>query len=255
LPSIDVAGDDIFYVRRSAAEGQRPVVFIHGAGGTHRHWGYQMQSISGSDLYALDLPGHGHSAGDGRSSIPDYTDFLTELLAALGLDRVTIVGHSMGGAIVQYLALTSVSSVDGLILVGTGARLRVLPAFLQALLDDFECAVEMGLGYAYSASAAPELVELGREEWLANAPGVMHGDFVACDHFDVMDRLGEIQCRTLVICGEEDRLTPVKYSQFLAERIGGATLRVIPGAGHMVMLEQPDEVSKAIETFLERTET
>lgn len=250
MPRVEVAGEDVFYVQRLAAGAEGSVVFVHGAGGTHRHWGYQLQGVDGWNLYALDLPGHGRSGGESRSSITEYAEFLSSFLGALGLTSATLVGHSMGGAIAQTLALTHSSAVDRLVLVGTGARLRVLPSFLQGLLGDFESTVEIGLGYAYSASAPQELIDLGRQEWLANPPKVLHGDFLACDRFDVMDRIGEIDCPTLVICGEEDQLTPLKYSQFLAERIPGAALAMIPGAGHMVMLEQSEQVTTAIAEFL-----
>ena len=253
MPKMKIAGEDIYYVQRSTGGAESSMVFIHGAGGTHRHWGYQLQAVPGPNLYAPDLPGHGRSGGGARTSITGYAEFLGSFLEGLGLTRTTLVGHSMGGAIAQDFALNHASEVDRLILVGTGARLRVLPSFLQGLLNDFESAVEMILGYAYSDSAPQELVDLGRQEWLANPPEVLHGDFFACDNFDVMDRLGEIRCPILLICGEEDQLTPSKYSQFLRERVAEAMLTIIPRAGHMVMLEQPEQVSRAIDEFLKMT--
>jgi pimeloyl-ACP methyl ester carboxylesterase len=84
------------------------------------------------------------------------------------------------------------------------------------------------------------------------APQTIHDDFSACNAFDVTERLGEIRCPTLVICGTEDRLTPVKYATLLAERIPGAELKLIEGAGHMVMTEKPDLVAEAIEMALTR---
>ncbi len=248
-----VAGENVFYAQRSTSRTERSMVFIHGAGGTHRHWGYQVQAVPGTNLYAPDLPGHGRSGGEARTSIAGYSEFLSDLLEALGLTRTTLVGHSMGGAIAQDLALNHASKVDGLILVGTGARLRVLPSILEGLPNNFQSTVEMILRYAYSDKASQELVDVGRQEWLANPPEVLHGDFLACDSFDVMGRLGEIRCPTLLICGEEDQLTPPKYSHFLQERIADATLIIIPGAGHMVMLEQPEQVSCTVEEFLRRT--
>ena len=253
MARVKVASEDIFYVRRGTDQPESSMVFIHGAGGTHRHWGYQLQALTGVNLYAPDLPGHGRSGGESRTSIAGYAEFLSSFLEALGLTRTTLVGHSMGGAIGQHFALNHASKVGKLILVGTGARLRVLPSFLEGLLNDFESAVEMILGYAYSHNAPQELVDLGRREWLANPPETLHGDFLACDKFDMMDSMGEIRCPTLLICGEEDRLTPPKYSQFLQEHIADAVLTIIPGAGHLVMLEQPEQVSVAIEEFLKTT--
>lgn len=167
------------------------------------------------------------------------------------MQRVVLVGHSMGGAIVQRFALNHTSTAEGLVLVGTGARLRVLPRILEGLLSDFDSTVDMLLGYAYAEDAPSQLVESDKREWLANPPEVIHGDFLACDNFDVMERLGEIRCPTLVLCGEDDLLTPAKYGRYLEENIPNATLNIVPGAGHMVMLEQPEQVNRAIEEFLQ----
>jgi len=253
LPTIEIAGESLFYARRLAKGTKSSLVLVHGAGGTHRHWGHQLRWLQGANLYALDLPGHGRSAGGGRASVDAYAASLQAFLEALGLTRAILAGHSMGGAIVQLLALEHSSMVGGLILVGTGARLRVLPSLLDGLANDFEETIEALLGYAYSASAPTDLVELGRQEWLANSPEVIRGDFLACDRFDVMDRLGKIHCPTLVLCGEEDSLTPPKYSHLLRDSIADAALTVIPDAGHMVMLEQPQRVNRAIEEFLQTT--
>jgi pimeloyl-ACP methyl ester carboxylesterase len=76
------------------------------------------------------------------------------------------------------------------------------------------------------------------------APGVVHGDFTACDAFDVMDRLGEVRAPARVVVGAEDQLTPRKYSAFLRERLPGEGFLVVPGAGHMVTLEAPEAVTK-----------
>lgn len=253
MPTIEIAGESLFYARRLAKGTKSSLVFVHGAGGTHRHWGHQLRWLQGANLYALDLPGHGRSAGGGRASVDAYAASLQAFLEALGLTRAILAGHSMGGAIVQLLALEHSSMVGGLILVGTGARLRVLPSLLDGLANDFEETIEALLGYAYSASAPTDLVELGRQEWLANSPEVIRGDFLACDGFDVMDRLGKIRCPTLVLCGEEDSLTPPKYSHLLRDSIADAALTVISDAGHMVMLEQPQRVNRAIEEFFQTT--
>jgi pimeloyl-ACP methyl ester carboxylesterase len=251
LPTVNLAGEDIYYVQRLTRGSDTSLVFIHGAGGTHRHWAHQVRGLASVNAYALDLPGHGRSVGQSRTSISSYAEFLEDFVGALGLQRVILVGHSMGGAIVQHFALNHMSRAEGLVLVGTGARLRVLPRILEGLLSDFDSIVDMLLGYAYAEDAPSELVELGKREWLANTPEVVHGDFLACDNFDVMEQLGEMRCPTLVLCGEDDLLTPAKYGRYLEENIPNATLSIVPGAGHMVMLEQPEQVNRAIEEFLQ----
>jgi pimeloyl-ACP methyl ester carboxylesterase len=79
---------------------------------------------------------------------------------------------------------------------------------------------------------------------------VLYGDFLACDEFDVMDRLAELRQPTLILCGADDQMTPVRHAQFLASGINQAVLNIIPNAGHMVMLEQPLAVASFISDFV-----
>jgi pimeloyl-ACP methyl ester carboxylesterase len=94
------------------------------------------------------------------------------------------------------------------------------------------------------------LVELAAKRMEENRQSVLYGDLQACNQFDVMDRLGSIQQNTLVICGEDDQMTPVRYAQYLSSSMPNARLNVIPNAGHMVMLEQPLLVANCLQEFL-----
>jgi pimeloyl-ACP methyl ester carboxylesterase len=250
MPTISLNGETIFFSRRGHQH-ERHILFVHGAGGTHNIWGHQVANLRGVGALALDLPGHGRSTGDGRATIPDYVEVIRRFLDALRLKRVVLAGHSMGGAIAQMLALTHPDRLAGLVLVGTGARLRVTPAILEVVQSDFQGAVRTLVRYAYGPDASPELVDQGTREWMANRPEVLHGDFTACDRFDIMTRLGEITCPTLIITGTEDRLTPPKYATYLRDHIPGAELVLVERAGHMVMVEKPEAVTAAIQTFLD----
>jgi len=206
--------------------------------------------MAGITIYAPDLPGHGHSNGTGRAKIADYADWLLAFLDALSVEQATLAGHSMGGAIALDLALRHPDRVAGLILIATGARLRVLPAILEGLLQDFEATLDLIVRSAFGPEAPESVVRLSRQRMAATSPAVLHDDFRACDAFDVRDRLGQIQVPTLVICGTADQLTPAKYAAYLQEHIPGASLVLIEGAGHMVMLEKPDVVAEAVAHFL-----
>ena len=251
MPYTTVGKEQVFYTCRRGSAAQAPhVIWVHGSGGSHQVWGYALRSLDSATSYAVDLPGHGRSGGTGRSSISNYAAFVIGFMEALGLSKAVIGGHSMGGAIAQQMALDYPQHISGLFLVGTGARLRILPAILEGTLSSFEQTVELICGYAYSLRAPRELVRQGQSQMLQLSPQTVHGDLLACNAFDVMDRLGEIHCPTLIICGTDDALTPVKYSSFLAERIEGARLGIVAGAGHMVMLENPDRVAQAISAAL-----
>jgi pimeloyl-ACP methyl ester carboxylesterase len=206
--------------------------------------------MDGATVYSLDLPGHARSPGDGCRTVDCYAEAVVAFLDALGVDQMIIVGHSMGGAIGQTLALQAMERVPALVLVGTGARLRVASAILEGIKDDFEEAIDLITRYAWSSDTDPSLMELGRDALLQTGPDVLLGDFVACDRFDIMDRLADIKVPALVIVGSLDRLTPLKYARYLAEHIPDARLVTVGGAGHMVMLEQPEQVAEPIREFV-----
>jgi pimeloyl-ACP methyl ester carboxylesterase len=174
---------------------------------------------------------------------------------ALGLPTAVAVGHSMGGAVALALALDAPKRVAGLVLAGTGARLRVHPMLLEATRPGGAAAEALTalISSWYSPVSSPRMRDLAARSLEATDPAVLHGDFLACNAFDVMDRLGAIDRPTLVITGEDDQMTPVKYARYLADHLARARLEIVPGAGHMVMLEQPAAVEKILTDWLAST--
>jgi pimeloyl-ACP methyl ester carboxylesterase len=162
-----------------------------------------------------------------------------------------VVGHSMGGAIAQALALRRLPQLARLVLVGTAARLRVAEAILTGILPQFEATVDLIIRFAWGPNAPAPLAARARERMLAVDPAVFQRDFLACDAFDVREQVAQIELPTLVICGTEDKMTPLKHGRFLAEQIPQATLVTLDGAGHYLPLEQPQAVAAAITQFLE----
>ncbi len=169
-----------------------------------------------------------------------------------------MAGHSLGGAIVQCLALGSPEWLARIILVGTGARLRVAPAILDRLSPDSSPAWETGFksatdticDYAFGPSASPSMIQAAREDFLKNSPEVFHGDYLACDQFDIMENVGKISLPALIISGGADSLTPVKYGEYLYNHIPEAEISVIEDGGHMMGLEKPEEFTERIRSFL-----
>ncbi len=251
MPYIQVGETSLFYTTHHIEPGRRDVVLIHGAGGSHLHWPAQLRRLEGANVYAIDLPAHGKSGGVGCASIGEYAAVLVGFLDALEIGPTVFAGHSMGWAIAQQLALEYPSRVAGLILVATGARLRVAPAILEGVLADYESALDAITAFAWGPQAPQDLVRLGRAQLAQVSPQVAHSDYSACNAFDVMERLGSINAPTLIVSGTADQLTPPKYAARLAEGIPGARLRLIEQAGHMVMLEQPQQVAQAVDEFLQ----
>jgi pimeloyl-ACP methyl ester carboxylesterase len=250
MPYAKTATGDLFYTVNRGPAGNPALVLVHGAGGTRLHWPAALRRLPGATVYTLDLPGHGRSAGPGRDTIGAYARAVAAFLDTVRVERAVVVGHSMGGAIAMTLALDFAARVAGLVLVATGARLRVAPAILEGIRSDFEGTAGLITRFAWAAEAPPRLTSLGRQALLEAGPDVLLGDFTACDRFDVMEHLGGIAAPTLVIAGSADQLTTLKYARFLAENIAGAHLTIIEGAGHMVMLERPAEVAGAVQDWL-----
>lgn len=240
----------MYYTLSKGPQGAPVVVLVHGAGGSRLLWPPQLRRLPGVTVYTLDLPGHGRSGGEACTTIVGYAEAVVGFLDEVGVAHAVIVGHSVGGAIALTLALDSPDRVAGLALIATGARLRVAPAVLDGLHADFAAAVEFLNRLTWSPGISPTLIERGRETLLEAGPAVLLNDLTACDRFDVMGRLNEIRAPTLVIAGSADLLTPPKYARFLAEHIPDARCEILEGAGHMVMLERPAEVARAVREFL-----
>ncbi len=251
MPFVNVGADKVYYAEHGNASANAPVVFVHGAAGSHLIWGAQVRALGEhTRAVALDLPGHGRSLPPGRDAMTAYRDVVLGLLDALGFDRAVIVGHSMGGGIAQTLALSHPDRVAGLGLIGTGARLRVLPALLDGVLSDFDHTARLVVENSYGPGLDAAMRERALAEFRACPAPVIHDDFAACNAFDLLPSLAEIRAPTVVICGRADRMTPVKYSEFLAANIPHARCVIVEGAGHSVMIEKPIQVNRALDEFM-----
>jgi pimeloyl-ACP methyl ester carboxylesterase len=251
MPYLDLNNSRIYYaLHRNRLIGGVPIVLIHGAGENHLVWPAGLRRLPETTVYALDLPGHGKSGGDGCTSIKDYVAWLAQFLDCINAPRAIMIGHSMGGAIAQLFALTHPARVAGLALIATGAKLRVAPQLLDWALSDLPAAAEMVSRLEWGSNVPEQIVRLGKQQVLANRPEVLHGDYLACDSFDVRERLRDIKAPTLIVAGTVDQLTPIKYATFMAEQLRDARLVSVPDAGHMVMIEAEAIVAYAVEQFV-----
>ncbi len=234
---------------------QSPLVFVHGSGDSGRVWRLQIEHFGSQRAFAVDLPGHGQRPDTlpAEVTVLEYTQSLHDIVTQeLQLQKPIIVGHSLGGAIALTMALEYRSELAGIILVGTGARLRVLPATLADAKNTPEQARLHLAKMAMATTTAPSISQAVVQEQIPPGPTILHRDLAACDVFDSMRKLHEISVPTLIICGAEDALTPVKYSTYLHQHIQGSDLHIIPNAGHYVMREQPQAVNQVIETWLNK---
>ena len=228
-----------------------PLLLIHGAAGSSVVWIDVLRRLSGRRrVVAPDLPGHGQSEPWHELSISGYGEAVGTLCSHLGIGRAVVLGHSMGGAIALRLALDFPDRVAGLVLCSTAAHFQIAPAIHAVLEKDFGRLPEWFRHTAYSPKTPREVVDRWVSVAVQAPQEIAVGDFRALDGFDVRDRLRELRAPALVICGEDDLLTPPQGSRQLVEGIPGARFTLLPRAGHMVFHEQPDGFHAALDPFL-----
>jgi len=229
------------------------IVMLHGAACSHEVWLRQLEYLKPYfRVILVDLPGHNKSEGDGFDSIEKYAEVLNKELNEIVSQKFILCGHSMGGAITQMFALKYQERLKGIILCSTGARLRVTHQVFEAIQKDFNLFIDMSVTFSLAPNAGEDVKQVFRNIISKCRPEVAMNDFKACNSFDVMDRLSEIKLPSLILCGEDDLLTPVKYSKFLNQHIAGSEFLSFPSTGHMIMLEQTDQVNLLIKNFLNK---
>lgn len=223
------------------------VVFIHGFMGGSRQWQAQVEALSDFEVIALDLPGFGENAQlETLGSIAAYAQWALDELSKLGVTRFHLIGHSMGGMVVQDMIARAPERVDRLVLYGTGAT-GVLPGRFETIETSKHRAREDGSGATARRISATWFLE--REKSGAYTDCAAIAEKTSLDTIlaglDAMhrwcgtDRLGDIKSRTLVIWGDSDRTYPWGQTEQLWTSIPGANLSVIPGCAHAAHLEKP----------------
>lgn len=223
------------------------LIFIHGSGGSDLVWNYQLKHFK--DAVAVTLPGR--PEGEALKTVPEASQWLKQQVDAHGWKDLVLIGHSYGGGIALQYGLDYPDEVKAIITVGSGGRLRVHPdtlQFMKEMIDkpeDYPASLEE----SYQKVDA-EFAQALRARAIMQGPDAAYYDLVACDQFDVMARLGEIDKPLHAIVGTEDVMTPPKYSEFMCKNMSDAGMTVIEGGTHFVFAEQPDRVNQAIEKFL-----
>jgi pimeloyl-ACP methyl ester carboxylesterase len=246
---------DLYYQAYQADEpARKTLILIHGAGGDHLSWPTQLRRLSGFQVYAPDLPGHGKSRGHGLQRIPAYGEVVLNWMRDLSLPKVVLCGHSMGGAIALWLAVNYPELLHGLVLMSTGATLPVNLSLIEELATQvgFPTAVDNIVHWSFSRRIEPGLAENVKKQMLKLRPSVLAGDFRACDLHDMKGELDQVKVPTLILVGDEDKMTPIRFSEELAEGIEGSELEVVKASGHMLAIEQPEVVAKMVRGFIDR---
>jgi pimeloyl-ACP methyl ester carboxylesterase len=258
---LSVNGIDTFVASggRAFDSSQPSVVLLHGAGFDHSAWALHSRWFAhhGFGVLAPDLPGHGRSSGKSLPTIAEMADWTAALLDAAGAARAKLVGHSMGSLIALETAARHPAKVSALGLIGTAAAMTVGPDLLKAAGANDPAAIDMvsiwGLGFQaeLGGSLAPGLwMHTGAQRVLEKCrPGVLFSDLSACNAYqDALAAAAQITVPTTLILGERDMMTPAKAGKALAAALPNSRTVVLRGAGHMMMVERPDELLAALQS-------
>jgi pimeloyl-ACP methyl ester carboxylesterase len=233
------------------------VAMIHGAGFDSSAWALHSRWFAhhGFSVLAPDLPGHGRSSGKPLPTIAAMADWTAALLQVAGASKAKLIGHSMGSLIALETAARHPEKVSALSLIGTAATMTVGPDLLKAAEANDPAAIDMvsiwGLGFKaeLGGSLAPGLwMHQGAQRVLQRArPGVLYNDLNACNSYqNALTAAAQIKVPATFILGERDMMTPAKAGKALAAATPNARAVVLAGAGHMMMVEQPDELLAAL---------
>jgi pimeloyl-ACP methyl ester carboxylesterase len=232
------------------------MVFIHGAGLDHSLFGLQSRYFGyhGWNVLAVDLPGHGRSAGPPVAAIGSMAEWLFSLLDSLKIQKVNLVGHSMGALVAVECAARQPARVERIALIGVAYPMKVTEVFLDAARRDDHAAYDMETIWGH----APQVPLGGNPNpgmWMYGdslarlrrlAPGVLYNDLKACNDYRMS---GEVKCPALFVLGRRDVMTPPKAAAELQKKITDSKSVLVSLSGHSLMAEAPDATLDALIAF------
>lgn len=235
----------------SGITGKTPLILVHGAAGSCQSWPATLRNLPGRRVITPDLPGHGSSGGVARQSIMEYAIALTGFIRDLGLPRVVLAGHSMGGAVSLQAAVLEPSVVQAVITISTSTGCNVPAEVIDQLLHpqlsarsiDWLCS---RFGSPYTGQKRLELIKRS----LLNLRGtILYNDLRTCLDVGLEQQLEEVRQPVLVCGGEHDQFILPFQTRSLAEKISGAKYELLDG-GHLLPVEVPHRLAVLITEFL-----
>lgn len=239
---------------------QPAMIMVHGSGMDHTVWSMQARYFAyrGFSVLSVDLPGHGRSGGEALPTIEAMGAWILALIEASGASDVALVGHSMGALVVMEAASGGSEKIKALSLLGASQSIPVNPALIEAAQGGkhlvVENMVEWGVGRpaqigghhspgAWVTGSSLRLLEQGDIQVLA-------ADLIACNKYERgLEAAAGVTCPTLVVMGEDDRMTPVKKAAPMVEALSNSQSILLRRAGHMMLIEQPNETLDALADF------
>jgi pimeloyl-ACP methyl ester carboxylesterase len=260
---VEVRGSEVYcYTGARQVDATRPtVVFVHGAANDHSVFALQSRYFAhhGRNVLAVDLPGHGRSAGTPLDSVEAIADWIPALLDAVGIRQAALVGHSLGSLAALEAAARFPLRIERIALLGAAFPMTVSDSLLAAARDDDHTALELIVGWSHSAgkqlggNPVPGMWMVGGALRLMerSRPGVLHVDLRACHAYaNGLTAAASVRCPVLLVLAVRDLMAPPRAAQGLINALAEKRVVMLPDCGHALMAEQPDTVLDALAAFL-----
>ena len=228
---------------------------MHGSGLSHIVWSLHEQFYvsQGFNVLSVDIPGHGNSEGPSLKSIEEISDWIRSLMKTLDILKITIIGHSQGCLVGIDFASRYPDLISKLVLVAGSYKMPVNQDLIDLAEAGDEKAILLMMKWGYEGSKAfiggnpvKKIIKSSRD-----IIEVLAVDLNACNNYKNGEQsLEKINCSTLCIFGDLDKMVPVKAGTKMSERIKNSETKIISNCGHMIIFEKAFEMRKIVKDFL-----
>ena len=231
------------------------ILLMHGSGLTHIVWSLheQFYASQGFNILSVDLPGHGNSEGPSLKSIEEISDWVKSLMNVLDIKKIIIIGHSQGCLVGIDFASRYPNLINSLVLVAGSYKMPVNQDLINYAEAGDEKAILLMMKWGYEGSKAfiggnpvKKIINSSRE-----IREVLAVDLNACKNYKSgKESLEKINCPTLCIFGDLDKMVPLEVGNKMASMIKNSEKKVINNCGHMIIFEKAFEIRQIIKEFL-----
>ena len=233
------------------------IVLIHGSGLSHIVWSLHEQFYTslGYNVLSLDLPGHGNSSGPSLKSIEEISDWIKSLINKINVKKIIIIGHSQGGLVGIDFSSRYPELTEKIILVANSYKMPVNQDLIDLAEAGDEKAVLLMMKWGYEGSKAfiggnpvKKIVNSARD-----IREVLAVDLNACNNYkNGENAIKKINCPTLCIFGDLDKMVPAKVGLKMSEQIKNSETKIISDCGHMIIFEKAFEMRKLVKEFISK---
>ena len=238
-------------------ENKPSILLMHGSGLSHIVWSLheQFYVAQGFNVLSVDLPGHGNSDGPSLKSIEGISDWVKELMKKLSIHKINFIGHSQGCLVGVDFASRYPDLISKLVLVGGSYKLPVNQDLLDLAEAGDEKALLLMMKWGYEGSKAfiggnplKKIINSTRE-----IREILYVDLNACNNYKSgKESIEKIQCSTLCIFGDLDKMVPLEVGNKMVEKIKNSEVKIMNDCGHMIIFERAFEMRKSVIEFLKK---